>query len=261
MAREPDAESRDRPMAREWDAASYDRVAAPLTAMGDAVLARLELRGEETVLDAGCGSGRVTEQLAARLPRGRVIAVDASRAMVVQARRRLGDRARVEVCDLVELALDEPVDAILSTATFHWIADHDRLFRRLRAALRPGGRLVAQCGGEGNVAAFRRAVDGATARDPYAASFAGWSGPWNFQTAADTEARLAAAGFARARCWTEQVSVVPERPAEYLRTVMLGAHLPRLAPGLREPFVDAVAARLARPLRLDYVRLNIDAAA
>src|SRR5579863_4275410 len=146
---------------RAWDGGVYDRISAPMEALGRAVLDRLELAGDETAIDAGCGSGRVTEALIERLPRGRVIAVDASPSMVAAARERLGrsgiDPERIEVReeDLLELEVREPVDAILSTATFHWIADHDRLFARLRTALRPGGRLVAQCGGKGNIDQLR----------------------------------------------------------------------------------------------------------
>src|SRR3954452_18610793 len=141
-------------IAREWDGATYDRVSAPMEAMALPVLARLELRGDETVVDAGCGSGRVTEALLERLPDGRVIGVDASADMLAAARDRLGADPRAELMQaaLTELALGEPVDAILSTATFHWIADQAKLYRALHAALRPGGRLVAQCGGEGNIA-------------------------------------------------------------------------------------------------------------
>src|ERR1700704_712784 len=136
---------------RAWNGASYDRISGPMEALGRQVLARLELRGDETVLDAGCGSGRVTQALIERLPRGRVIAVDASPSMAQAARERLGEQADVRVLDLLDLELETPVDAILSTATFHWIADHERLFARLHAALRPGGQLVVQCGGEGNI--------------------------------------------------------------------------------------------------------------
>ena len=142
----------------EWDAKTYDAISDPQFSWGMEVLGRLELSGEESALDAGCGSGRVTEELMKRLPAGSVLAVDGSEAMIVEARERLGDGASYMVADLSELKIDEPVDLVFSTATFHWILDHDRLFRRLRAALRPGGRLVAQCGGEGNVAEHARAI-------------------------------------------------------------------------------------------------------
>src|SRR5262245_14427216 len=129
---------------RDWNATAYERLSAPLEAMGREVLQRLELEGDETVLDAGCGTGRVTAVLGERLPDGHVIAVDGSQAMVEEARRRLPPDIEVVQQDLLELQVDEPVDAVISTATFHWIGDHDRLFTRLKAALKPGGRLVAQ---------------------------------------------------------------------------------------------------------------------
>jgi len=247
--------------AREWNATSYDRTSAPLEALGLEVLDRLELRGDETVIDAGCGSGRVTEALVDRLPRGRVIGVDGSAAMAEIARRRLGDRAELVVCDLCELVITPPVDAVLSTATFHWIVDHGRLFSRLRAALRPGGRLVAQCGGEGNIAALHAVIDATAARAPFAEHLAGWPGPWHFAGPPETEARLLGAGFASARCWLEARPVTPDAPREYLETIILGGHLDRLPLDLRAPFVDTVHAGLGDEPTIDYVRLNIDATA
>jgi trans-aconitate 2-methyltransferase len=241
---------------RDWDAGSYERMSAPLEAMGRDVLDRLDLRGDERVLDAGCGTGRVTAVLAGRLPLGRVIAVDGSPAMVEQARERLGDRAEVFVADLLELELDEPVDAILSTATFHWIGDHDRLFARLHAALRPGGRLVAQCGGAGNVAALAAAARRVGDRPPYAHALAGWPGPWHFASPAETAERLRRLGFTDVWTWSHDVRVEPEDPREYLGTVALGSHLERLEPELRDPFVEAVLGELDEPV-VDYVRLNL----
>ncbi len=159
---------------REWDGTSYDRVSGTMQELGLEVLERLELGGDEVVLDAGCGSGRITEALLERLPRGRVIAVDESASMAQAARRRLGSKVDIRVLDLLELELEEPVDAILSTATFHWISDHDRLFAKLHAALRRGGRLVAQCGGEGNIDTLRGKAHAVLAHEPYAAHFADW---------------------------------------------------------------------------------------
>jgi trans-aconitate 2-methyltransferase len=230
------------------------------------VLARLELAGDETVLDAGCGSGRVTQALIERLPRGRVIAVDASSSMADAARERLG-RVRplaavdIRVLDLLDLELAEPVDAVLSTATFHWISDHSRLFERLHAALRPGGRLVAQCGGEGNIDVLRGKANAVLAGDPYAPHFADWQPPWNYAGGPETRRRLLDAGFASAECWLTPAPQQPDQPAEFLSTIVLGPHVQHLPEDLREPFIDDVLTALGEPVVVDYVRLNIDATA
>jgi trans-aconitate 2-methyltransferase len=252
---------------REWDGGVYDRISAPMEALGRAVLDRLELNGEETVIDAGCGSGRVTEALLERLPRGRVIAVDASASMVSAARERLAgagigpERVEVREGDLLDLELEEPLDAILSTATFHWIADHEALFRRLRAALRPGGQLVAQCGGEGNIDVLRGAANEILAREPYAEHFRDWRPPWYYAAPEITRERLLGAGFATAECWLQPAPQRPEHPREFLSSIVLGPHYQQLPEDLREPFMDAVLAELGEPVVVDYIRLNIDAVA
>ena len=244
-------------MPRDWDASTYERVSAPLTAMGIEVLDRLVVRGDETVLDAGCGTGGVTRLLHARLPRGRVIAVDAAPSMVEQARSLLPAEIEVRRADLLALELPEPVDAVLSTATFHWIGDHERLFARLYAALKPGGRLVAQCGGHGNVAEVKQAgLD--VAREPrFAAHLTGWATDWTFATPEETEARLHGAGFTDVWCWLSRVDVDPGDPAAYLRAICLGSFLERLPEELHEPFVARALERLPDPLQIHYVRLNI----
>jgi len=245
----------------EWDAETYDAVSDPQFEWGMEVLERLELRGEETVVDAGCGSGRVTAELARKVPRGRVIAVDGSEAMVAKARERLGEGASYVVSDLSELELGERVDLVFSTATFHWIVDHERLFGRLHANLKPGGRLVAQCGGEGNVAEHARAIAGAAASPEFAPHFAEMEAMWNFAPPGATEARLRAAGFSEARCWLQPKPYSPPDPLRFTMTVTLGPHLAHLPERLRRPFAEAVLERCEQPLTLDYVRLNIEAVA
>ena len=238
----------------DWNAAAYDRVADPQARWGATVLDRLPLDGDERVLDAGCGTGRVTEQLLARLPRGRVVALDASPAMLAEARKRLaafGDRvAYVEANLLRPLPIDGKVDAVLSTATFHWVPDHDALFVNLAAVLRPGGWLVAQCGGAGNIATLLRvAID--VAPD--------FSREHNFQTAEATRARLEQSGFTAIQTWLsgEPTRFEPGEPFEaFLETVCLRTYLDRLPEDARVPFVQEVAARMPEPV-LDYVRLNI----
>ena len=240
----------------DWDAATYDRVADPQARWGEAVVQRLPLRGDERVLDAGCGSGRVTSLLLDRLPHGKVVALDASPAMLDEARRRLapyGERVEFVQADLGRpLPVRPPVDAILSTATFHWVLDHDALFRNLAAVLQRGGRLAAQCGGKGNVASVDRVL---TEFGESRADFAYFAEP------DETERRLRDAGFADVHAWLE------ERPTKFatradletfLATVVLRAVLARRPPGGHKAFVAEVADRLGR-LELDYVRLNIDA--
>lgn len=251
--------------ARRWDAAGYHRVSGPMEAMGAKVVERLPLSGDETVLDAGCGTGRVTALLCERLPRGHVIAVDADAGMVAACRATLREQIEpglvdVRHIDLLALDLVEEVDAVLSTATFHWVLDHDALFAGLFAALRPGGLLVAQCGGAGNLASVLGAADAVAAAGPWADRFAGWVRPSHMATAEETSARLSAAGFVEVRCWLEPTPQVPDDPADYLRTVNLGAHLHRLDEPDHAAFVAKVIERLGEPITVDYVRLNIDAA-
>lgn len=244
---------------REWDAQTYDRVSDPQYKWGLEVLGRLDLAGNELVMDAGCGSGRVTAKLLERLPHGRVLCVDASEQMIEKAREALGDRADYLVADLSELEVPERVDVIFSTATFHWVLDHDRLFSRLHAALKPGGRLVAQCGGEGNVAKHAQAIVEVATRREFIDHFQGLEMMWNFAPADATEERLREAGFADVRCWLEDKPVQPENPYDFTTTVTMGPHLSRLPEELRRQFAEAVLEVEDDPLVLNYVRLNMDA--
>jgi trans-aconitate 2-methyltransferase len=246
---------------REWDADTYDAVSDPQFEWGTEVLGRLELRGDEAAIDAGCGSGKVTEKLLDRLPDGTLLAVDGSEAMIAKAKERLGERATYLVADLAELKVEQPVELIFSTATFHWIADHDRLFAHLHGALQPGGRLVAQCGGQGNVAEHARVIAAVAARPEFATHLAQMTGMWNFAAPEETEDRLRAVGFTEARCWLEPKPVTPADPLAFTSTVTLGPLLAQLPGDLRRPFAEAILEASAQPLTLDYVRLNIEARA
>jgi trans-aconitate 2-methyltransferase len=242
---------------KDWDAPTYDRIGEwiPMTRWGGAVIERLKLRGDERVLDAGCGSGRVTELLLARWPGIRVVALDRSLSMLAECGRRLS--AHAERVELVEadldqpLPLDQPVDAVVSNATFHWVRDHDALFRNLAAVMRSGALLVAQCGGEGNVGNVVTALHDLGVDDM----------PWTFPTPAETKARLEDAGFTEIRIWlhAEPTRLEPGEPLEtFLATVVLQAHLAREPVHRRTPLVEAIADRLPDGV-IDYVRLDLDA--
>jgi trans-aconitate 2-methyltransferase len=242
-------------MGTPWDAHTYDRSSEPQQAWAADVLARLAgIAPDATVLDVGCGTGLVTEALLELVPRGRVLAMDASPEMVDLARSRLGDRAEVWCQDVLELDLDDPLDAIISTATLHWVTDHDRLWPRLAHALRPGGTLEVQCGGEGNIAGVREVIE--RVAQVAAPELAGWS-PWVFAGPRETDRRLRTAGFTEIRCWLEDRATNPHDVDAFVRTSILPAHLARLPDERREPFAAAVVAGVRLPL--DYVRLNVSA--
>ena len=209
---------------------------------------------DATVLDIGCGTGRVTEALLTLVPRGRVLAIDRSGEMVELARSRLGDRAEVWCQDVLDLDLEDRVDVIVSTATLHWVPDHDRVWLRLARALRPGGVLEVQRGGKGNIDRVRGVID-AVARD-LAPELVGWS-PWVFAGPAETELHLREAGFTDIRCWLAERPTYPEDVGAFVPSSILAAHLQRLPEERRERFAAAVVAGVQLPL--DYVRLNVSA--
>ncbi|HEX4110445.1 MAG TPA: class I SAM-dependent methyltransferase [Solirubrobacteraceae bacterium] len=242
-------------MATPWDARTYDRSSEPQQSWAADVLARLEgIAPDACVLDVGCGTGRVTEALLELVPQGRVMALDASPDMVELAQRRLGGRASVWCQDVLTLDADEQFDAIVSTATLHWVGDHDRLWRVLARALRPGGRLEIQCGGAGNIDRVREVIEAVAGE--LAPELVGWS-PWVFADPAQTEPRLVRAGLTAVRCWLVERPTFPEDVAAFVRASILPAHLARLPAERREPFAEAVIAGVRLPL--DYVRLNVSA--
>jgi trans-aconitate 2-methyltransferase len=246
---------------RDWDAETYQRVSVPHEEWAASILDRAGLRGDETVLDAGCGAGRVTAMLIERLPEGRVIAVDGSASMVERVRSVLRSQDEVMVADLVEVELDEQVDFVFSSAVFHWVLDHDALFANLHRALKPGGRLASQNGGAGNISKLKASSAEVMAREPYAEHFADFAEVWNYAGAEETEERLARAGFSEARAWLQPWDIVPPEPEVFVGTICLGPYLDKLPADLRDPFVADVLALEGDPVVLDYVRLNIEATA
>ena len=255
---------------REWDAAEYHRLSTPQFQWGQRVLRALHLRGNECVLDAGCGTGRLTELLLRNLPRGRVIGLDLSQNMAMHARSGLKqefhERVELVVADLVALPFLDVFDGIFSTASFHWVHDHDLLFRNLWAVLRPGGWLHAQCGGGPNIARLRERVRVLSQK----AEFSPWLGdflePWFFSDTEGAASRLRQAGFDDVRTNLEVAAVTVASAKEfqgYLRTFVLHRHLDLLPnEALREEFLQELSWSSVEdipPFTLDYSRLNLRA--
>jgi trans-aconitate 2-methyltransferase len=254
----------------EWDAGAYTRLSNPMQTWGEAILERLALRGDETALDLGCGSGRLTEYLLRRLPRGRVLAVDRSANMLEAAREHLepefGGRIDYVQQSLDELELREVADLAFSNAAFHWIKDHTRLLRAVFAALRPGGWLVAQCGAGPNIARVRERAARIMVSEPYRAYFEGWTGPWEFAYPDVMRDRLLGAGFVDVETSMFEAPVQlssVEETRDYFENVILGSHLARIADdNLRVAFLESMTAQSAADnpaFCQDYWRLNLRA--
>jgi trans-aconitate 2-methyltransferase len=247
----------------DWDAARYHRLSDPQLAWGRRVLERLALRSGERVLDLGCGTGRLTAELASG-PGNFVIGLDRSESMLAQA---VGHRVALLVRgDGAALPfLPAAFDAVFSAATFHWIADHDRLFAGIHQVLKPGGRLVAQCGGGPNLSRLIARAHGLMRSPAYASYFGDWSDPWLFASVDDTRARLERAGF---RDVAVTLEPAPTRMADaaafndFISCVCIRHHVAKLPPDERPGFVALLTAQAAEdnpPFTLDYWRLNIHA--
>ena len=252
---------------REWNAAAYHHVSAPQTSWGKRVLARLSLRGDETVMDAGCGTGRLTAELLSALPQGKVVGVDLSHNMVAAAREHLpakNQRADFLVADLQHLPFGGAFDGIFSTAAFHWVPDHLRLFRSLLGSLRPGGWLVAQCGGGPNLARLLARVDGLMQTPLFAHYFSRFRHPWVFNDPETAAALLGEVGFVDIETSLEPAFTVLEDRASwstFVRTVVLRLHLDCIADeALRERFIGELADQSSTDepaFSLDYWRLKL----
>jgi len=251
----------------DWNAARYHELSTPQQAWGRRVLGRIEAVGTERALDIGCGTGRLTAELARMLPRGEVVGVDRSVSMLEAAAAWLRTAApgtRLVLADAAALPFNRAFDVVFSTATFHWVRDHSALFRSIIVALKPGGRLVAQCGGGPNIALLHARAE-RLMRVRYLPWFDGWRDPWYFADVESTRRRLSGVGFERIELSLEEAPTTfpsAREFAEFITTVCVRTHLARLPAIERRAFVEALtvdAAGDTPPFTLDYWRLNISA--
>jgi trans-aconitate 2-methyltransferase len=233
-------------------------------------VARLELGGGETLLDAGCGTGRITEELLKLLPTGRIVGVDLSQNMLRRADSSLGaefgNRIGWVAADLQKLPFEAAFDVIFSAAVFHWVPDHDKLFRSLYCALRPGGSMEAQCGGGPNLQCLRSRVSALSVSTRYALFLANYHDGWVFSDAETAARQLESAGFIAVKTWLEPAPTSfpdAQQYCDFIANVVLHRRLERLPqPSLRQEFLEELARQAAAddpPFELDYWRLNLSA--
>ncbi len=253
---------------REWNSTAYHRLSAPQVSWGKKVLSRLHLRGDEHILDAGCGTGRLTAELLEALTKGCVVGIDLSQNMLRTAREHLapqfGNRLSLIACDFLHLPFERAFDGVVSTAAFHWVLDHDQLFANLHNALRPGGWLEAQCGGGPNIARLRARADKLAATPQFAAYFAGFREPWLFEDVEGAASTLQRAGFVEVETSLESAPTLLEDAAhysEFVRNIIFRRHLENLpTEELGAEFMESLTQQAAAddpPFLLDYWRLNL----
>ncbi|MDP9238541.1 MAG: methyltransferase domain-containing protein [Chloroflexota bacterium] len=251
-----------------WDAEVYDRIGKPMRGWARQVIDDLALRGDETVLDAGCGSGSVTFDLLEKLPEGKVYALDASAEMIASLRKTIAERSVTNVmpiqASLTDFTLPERVDCVFSNAVFHWIPDDEALFGCLSRATKSGGRLRAQCGGFGNNAHVLEAVAAIRQQPRFAPHLRGFSDSKKYRTPEAAKASLEQAGWREVKASLFAAPVPFEdrdEAALYIRTILLRDHIARLPESERGAYsravVDETIRRHGEPYVADYVRLDL----
>ncbi len=265
-----------------WDAETYEKIGTPMRGWAQQVIEDLALRGDETVLDAGCGSGSVTLDLWKKLPRGKIYAVDGSPQMIEKLKRTLAERGIKNIVavqsDLTKLQLTEQVDVVFSNAVFHWIPDDDGLFGSLARATKHDGRLRAQCGGAANIKRLMSATRAVEARKPYAEHLRGRVETRKYRTNSQAREALQRNGWRDVRADTFASPVTfgdTDSAVLYLRTIILQQQAAALdlaakassEPGQPQPqslsdrFLREVIAEVEKrhgsPFVADYVRLDL----
>jgi trans-aconitate methyltransferase len=257
----------------EWNAADYAANSAMQQTWARELIAQLQLRGDEHVLDVGCGDGKVSAEIARIVLRGSVTGVDASAPMIEFARqtflRGKVPNLEFQVMDARQVRFAQKFDIVFSNAALHWVDDHRAFLRGAASVLRPGGRLVVSCGGRGNAHDVFVVLRPEMRLKRWREFFRKLEKPYFFYSPADYEKWLLRFGFkSRGVRLSSKDAVYDGRDgfAAWLRTTWL-PYTQRVPENLREEFIAAVTDRyVARhPLDADgrfhvrMMRLEIDA--
>ena len=239
-------------MAYEFDGKEYEKASAHQKEWGAKLIAELDLRGHERVLDLGCGDGALTAEIAKLLPEGEAVGIDASKGMIDAARPKEEKNLRFILMDINDLCLVEEFDAVFSNATLHWVKDHRRLYENVSRSLRPGGRIRFNFGGDGNCSRFFKVMREVISGSPFRGHFASFVWPWYMPAVDEYSALVAFSGLFSARVWGENADwYFPDEEA-LIRWVEQPSLVPFLAlvpEGDREAFRELVVRRMIEETR------------
>jgi trans-aconitate methyltransferase len=254
----------------QWNAEDYARNSSAQALWANELLAKLELKGSESLLDIGCGDGKISAEIARRLPLGRVVGIDFSESMIALASKSFTrDNLSFYTMNATAIRLDQTFDIAFSNATLHWVEDHLAVLSSLKRHLNPNARLLFQMGGYGNAAEIARTVEQLMASSQWAKYFVDFKPSYHFYTIADYERWLPMAGYAARRIELipkDMVHKNPEGLKGWLRTTWF-PHTDRLPEDQRETFLSEwVGAYIAAhsldangQTHVDMVRLEVEA--
>jgi len=255
----------------DWNPKAYATNSSAQEAWGSALHEKLKLCDGETIIDLGCGDGRLTAALARQNPSGHTIGLDASPAMVEYARTAYADLPGLEFhqADARSFHVDMPADALVSSAALHWIAELDQAFQASWHALRPGGRLLFQMGGTGNIAEVEEAAWEVVAQPQWHDFFKGFELPWHLHSCEEAQEALSKSGFETLRVEFLERDMVHENPEAFLgwmRATWFGmtARVPEarreaLLAAIGERFLERHPTDAAGRTHVRMVRLEVEA--
>lgn len=256
-----------------WNAKDYETHSQAQQQWARELIAKLNLTGDEVVLDVGCGDGKVTAEIARLTPNGSVIGIDNSSAMIELARERHPPRENpsisFEVMDAVELSYVEQFDVVFSNAALHWVRDHRPVVAGLYRSLKPGGRILLQMGGKGNAERIIAVLGALQATDEWRPYFGGFEFPYGFLGTEEYTRLLHDVGFT-----IHRVELIPKDMAHdgqtglegWIRTTWL-PYLERVPEDRRIDFIRALSTQYIDQFPLDsdgkahvaMVRLEVEA--